>query len=151
MINLYNSLVYPYLLYGILVWGASSDVQLLPLVRLQKRIIRTITSSDFLAHTNPLFLKTKILKVEDVYLLQLGIFMFKLNVSSQISHPTHSHDTRSRLDALPVFQRLSICQRSLKYSGPKCWNSIPQAIKNCTHLNNFKLKYREHLIKQYDN
>ena len=37
-----------------------------PLIRMQKRIIRIITSSDFLTHTEPLFLQTNISNIENL-------------------------------------------------------------------------------------
>ena len=41
--------------------------------------VRLCTNSSFRDHTNPLFLKLKTLKVDDIYILQTGIFMFQLN------------------------------------------------------------------------
>lgn len=146
MIDLYYSLIYPHLLYGILAWGGSSDIHLQPLLLLQKKIIRTITSSNYLDHTDPLFHRTKILKIPDIYLLQLGIYMFKLSRSEGITFPNHSYDTRHCNDALPTFQRLAACQRSLEFSGPQCWNSIPLPIKSCGSLNSFKRLYKMHLL-----
>ena len=128
MINLYYSFIYPYFLYGVLVWGNSSDIHLNPLVLLQKRIIRTVTSSSYLAHTEPLFRLTKILKVEDVFKLYLGIYMFKKKINNALVHPSHSYHTRHSSDVVPDYQRLTKCQSSLSYIGPIQWNSIPQNI-----------------------
>ena len=108
LINLYYSLVYPYLLYGVLIWGGACESHLHPLILLQKKIIRTVTGSDFLATTKPLFYKTKILTVKDVYLFNLGIQMYKLQSSNSITLPDHSHFTRNRVNAVPTFQRLSL-------------------------------------------
>ena len=51
LLTLYNSLILPYLNYGILVWGHKST----KLVTLQKKIVRIITNSNFNAHFQPLF------------------------------------------------------------------------------------------------
>ena len=54
--HLYNSFVFPYLIYGIKVWGNTNAVHLDPIIKIQKKIIRTITFSHYLAHTEPIFL-----------------------------------------------------------------------------------------------
>jgi hypothetical protein len=149
LINLYYSLVYPYLIYGILIWGNASENNLSPLIILQKKIVRTITNSDFLAHTSPLFYQTKILRVKDVYRLNLGIHMYKEHSSNNISYPLHCYNTRTRNNASVRFQRLAQCQRSLSFNGPQCWNSIPIDIRMSTSLSIFKKRFKEHLLAGY--
>ena len=41
--HLYNSFVFPYLIYGIEVWGNTNAVHLDPIIKIQKKIVRTIT------------------------------------------------------------------------------------------------------------
>lgn len=148
LINLYYSLIYPYLIYGILIWGDAAKVHLNSLILLQKRIIRTITSSDYLAHTRPLFINTKILPIEHLYTYNLGIFMFKQHISKTITYPNHQYNTRAINNAVPKFQRLSQCQRSIHFNGPKCWNDIPSDIQSSKSLAVFKSKFREFLLNK---
>ena len=58
MLTLYYSLVYPYLLYSISIWGGTYPSHLEPLIIVLKRVIRLITNQDYLAHSSPLFKKT---------------------------------------------------------------------------------------------
>ena len=44
---------------------------------LQKKAIRIITHAHYIAYTDPLFSKLKLLKLDDLYKHQLGIFMNK--------------------------------------------------------------------------
>ena len=74
MLNLYYSLVYPHLLYGIEVWGSSFEYNLNRIYMLQKKIVRMMSYNDNkfeyhgpLAHTSPIFKKMVILKVTDVF------------------------------------------------------------------------------------
>ena len=76
---LYSTLILPYINYGVLAWGKSLKTQLDKLFLVQKRVIRTICDADFRAHTNPLFHRHRILKVEDIYYMQLGSLMYDLN------------------------------------------------------------------------
>ena len=50
--NLYYTFVYPYLIYGVEIWGNACSVYLDPLVKLQKKCLRIITFSSYL---EPLF------------------------------------------------------------------------------------------------
>ena len=149
LVNLYYAFIYPYLLYGVLVWGDASAVHLNPLLVIQKRIIRIITSSDYLAHTNPLFFKTKILRISEIYKFTLGNYMYSHHISGNLIHPSHNYNTRSRNNAIPTFQRLSQCQRSLTFNGPKLWSSIPLNIRTSRSKSVFKRKYKEYLLSEY--
>ena len=77
--------------------------------------------------------------------------MYKHYISNNIPYPSHSHDTRSRTDATLAFQRLSQCQRSLTYNGPKIWNSIPINIKNSPSISIFKNRFKHHLLENLEN
>ena len=57
--TLYSSLIASYINYGLLLWGSKSQKN----ETLQKKAIRLITNSEFLSHTNPLFIGMKILKI----------------------------------------------------------------------------------------
>ena len=60
---LYNSLIYPYLLYCSIIWGGNSIYKLNPILILQKKALRIIANADFRAHSSPLFTKYKLLKI----------------------------------------------------------------------------------------
>ena len=55
LINLYYTLVFPYLIYCNEVWGNASAVHLEPIITIQKRAIRTITFSSYLSPSEPFF------------------------------------------------------------------------------------------------
>ena len=141
MLNLY------YLIYCNIIWGGTGDVHLGQLKLLQKKFVRLITNSQFLDHTDPLFLKTGILKIDDIHSYLLSIHAFK-NISDYSSH-LHTHDTRNKDGLVPQFQRLSLTQRSVSYTVPKVWNSLPDYIKQCSTLSIFKSELKRFLIAQY--
>ena len=60
--TLYFTLIHSHLNYAILTWGYKCN----RLKKLQKRLIRVVTSSKYNAHTDPLFKITQILKLEDL-------------------------------------------------------------------------------------
>ena len=61
LLMLYHAYIFPYMTYCIEVWGCASQTQLNCLFLLQKKIIRIMNFSHYLAHTNPLFLTMKVL------------------------------------------------------------------------------------------
>ena len=69
LIQLYYSLIYPYLTYGISVWGNTYITTLKPLYMLQKRAVRIITFSAFDEHSSPLFKQLAILRLTDLVTL----------------------------------------------------------------------------------
>ena len=76
LLTLYNSFVLPYLNYAVLAWGGSLT-QYNSVTILQKRDVRIISNVGYREHTTPLFVKLNVLKLPDLYYLNLGKCMFK--------------------------------------------------------------------------
>ena len=74
ILTIYNSLFVSHINYGSLVWGTNIN----RISKMQKRVIRIITHSNYIAHTEPLFKKLKLLKVEDMFPLKILKFLHKL-------------------------------------------------------------------------
>ena len=72
---LYNSLIVSYMNYGLLLWGIHSH----KLELLQKKALRLMTNSNYLAHTTPLLIKHGLLNVRDMYKLKLLKFYYNLS------------------------------------------------------------------------
>ena len=79
LVQVYYSIIYSFLTYGIIVWGNTYSSNLQPLIILQKKAIRIITFSDFRAHTSPIFKQLSLLKLCDVVELQTALFMYQYN------------------------------------------------------------------------
>ena len=73
--NLY--FIYPYLIYGIEIWGNASKSYLEPLIKLQIKCIGTITFFHYLEHTDPSFKELKILKFTKLVTHRNALLMFK--------------------------------------------------------------------------
>lgn len=70
LVQLYYSLIYPYLTYGLITWGNTYQSAVHRLFILQKKSIRLITYSRFDEHTSPLFRRLDILKFNDLIFFQ---------------------------------------------------------------------------------
>ena len=63
LIQLYYTMIYPFLTYALTTWGNTYPTNLKPIITLQKKAIRILTFSDYNSHSSPLFLKLKLLKL----------------------------------------------------------------------------------------
>ena len=71
---LYYSLVHCHIIYGIMVWGGAQTIN--KIFILQKRAIHTICKCKYRDHTEPLFKKENILKINDIFKLHVNLFMY---------------------------------------------------------------------------
>ena len=138
----------PYLTYNIIVWGSTNPSHLNPLIILQKRIVRILAGSEYLAHSTPLFLKLSILKLLDLHKYFVCMYMFDERNREDFSI-NHNLNTRNRNNLQPKFHRLSKTQHALSYVGPKIWNDLPCNIKSVRSLPIFKRKLRNYLLSSY--
>ena len=74
--TIYYSMIHPYISYGLMLWGSAYKSYLHMIEILQKKAIRNVHKTKYNEHTMPLFRSSKILKIEDMYKLQLFMFMF---------------------------------------------------------------------------
>ena len=81
LILLYNTLILPHLSYCIEIWGNTYPTHLEPILRLQKRIVRLITFSNYLAHSDPLFTQLQILSIHQLCKFSTCTFVFDLKNS----------------------------------------------------------------------
>ena len=137
--SLYFSLFESHLSYGIPVWGSANRALTQKLFVLQKKAIRAITFSDFLAHTSPLFKDANVLKVADLFQYQVSSIMWDfdhntlpktLNLLFTKTKNTHSYGTRfANADKLTIDRVNSVKygDKSFKVIGATKLNEL----KNC--------------------
>ena len=52
---IYYAFVYPYLIYGNLIWGKAYKTHIQKIVNIQKKIVRLMTFMSYLEHSEPIF------------------------------------------------------------------------------------------------
>ena len=155
-LSLYYSLIYPYLNYCNIVWSTTYVTNLRRILILQKRIVRVLTNSSFLAHTAPLFIKLNLLDIYKINSLHTATFMFcfhkKLlppcfsnlfNVNKQV----HNYNTRNADQYRPHACKTNIKQFTILFSGPKLWNSLPDSVRKAETLGSFRNRMIKYLLK----
>ena len=172
LFTLYNTLILPYISYSNIAWATSNNTleqnhcpwtsnnptKLNNLFKLQKRAIRICTGSYYSSHTKQLFNKLKTLNIFDLNKLQTAIFMHRyLNNNLPKSFDCffskykdiHHYNTRNANNFVPIKPTLNMTKYSIKYTGPKIWNSLNLNLISSSSVQNFKANYKEHLISKY--
>ena len=79
LIKIYYSIIYPFLIYGAIVWGNTYKSNFLPLTLLQKKAIRIITLSSPRTHTSLFFKELNLLKFPDIVNYFTVLFMYQFH------------------------------------------------------------------------
>ena len=153
--QLYYTLAYPYFLYCNVIWAANYPSNLDKLSKIQKKLVRIISNSEFNAHTYPIFVNLKILRFDQINRYASALFIFKilnnfmlliLQNFFQFTSDIHRYSTRQSSNLYVPRSRTNLCNFSIKYHGALVWNSIPQNIRCSPSLYVFKSKLKTYLI-----
>jgi len=158
LLTLYYALIYPYLDYGITLWGSTHTSYVNTLFIKQKKAIRIITGAKYNEHTNPLFKELNLLKLNDLYELKVSKYMYSL-IKRTLPGPImkiitnnsliHSHNTRNRENPHINTRRTNIAAKSLRHKGPEIWYKIPNKIKLIKTINSFSKQIKNIVIDKY--
>ena len=156
--TLYFSLIHPYLDYGISLWGSTHNTYLKRLVTVQKKAIRIITNANYNSHSDPLFKKTNILKLDNLYELSVSKYMYALNNGTlpinlanafSQNRDIHRYNTRNQLNPHIQSRRTNIASRNIKHRGPDIWCNIPNEIKTSKTIKSFTNRIKKLYICKY--
>ena len=164
LISVYYSIFYSHIIYGCSVWAMTTKINLDIITVLQKKCIRIINFADFNSHTNELYDKNQLLKLDDIIKIeQLKlVFNFKdkklpkdlLNLF-QLNSEIHSHITRNVKNEgihIPQINTSTYGNKSIRFSAPVLWNTL---LKTNNEINNIKstsaLKFylKKHYLSYY--
>ena len=156
---LYTSLILPHFHYGILAWGMFST----RLFKLQQKAVRMINNSKYNAHTDPLFKSLNLMKIDDIFKLNVFKFYFKYCHNQLPSffqgfifkHRSdfHSYNIRSKSTLNINKTRTKAAEVSLRNITAKIVNEAPNCVtdKIYTHsLQGFSFYIKQHYINLYD-
>ena len=158
LLTIYHSLVACHFNNNLLIWGNDSDA----LFKLQKKAVRILSNEHFLAHTTPIFCRLNILKLSDLYSLQLLKFYYKFenrclpnslqSLRIRKNSSFHSYNTRSHDKfSIPVHKH-HFYHKSLVYTIVSFSNDLTPMIKSkiFTHsLDSLVLRFKASVISSY--
>jgi hypothetical protein len=158
-LQLYHSLVEPYLHYCCLIWGSNTtNVHLNKLHKLQKKCTRIITFSDYIAPSQPIMDRLGVLNIYDLFKMQLYTSMYRymhdllpkcLNVAFELRLNVHNHYTRNCSKLNVPFCRTKFRQATIAYLGPILWYLLDEALQQSSSITLFKRKIKEYLISMH--
>ena len=131
--NMYFTFIYPYLIYCLEIWGNTYETHLNPLIKIQKRSIRTITFSHYQDHTGPLFDRLNILDLKKLVIQRISLLMFKchhniltspLNDLFTVNNTQHNHYTRQHADLHVNTGSRENVYSLFSFHGIHIWNHI---------------------------
>ena len=159
--SFYFAFIFSTISYCILVWGGifNCSVRGDSVLGLQRRIILNLFSKYFPQYSYGMILQElQILKANDMYKLKVGCFMYRLinnDISPSLSNylnlhsASHGINTRHRNDLIVPFPSVENIRLNFKYQFISVWNLVPQQIKNCQTLSQFKNAYKKYLLSRY--
>lgn len=159
LLTIYNSLILSHLHYGILCWGFSGH----KLFKSQKKAIRVVCKEKYNAHTDNLFKKLKLLKIEDIFKQQCLKFYYKLR-QNKLPHyfstnfrfiqnaDVHDRPLRNRNQfRMNRVNRLAT-RKTVRHFIPSLLNTTPDEILNSIgtiSIHSFKRRIKKIYINAY--
>jgi hypothetical protein len=127
LVMVYHALFHCHVSYGLLLWGHSCRVP--DVLKLQKRALRIITSSDFRATCRPLFARLGIFTLVGHFILLCVLYVKENQPVLSTCGEFHHHNTRQRdrLDTPRV--RLARTQAGYKLLAIRLFNHLPVRIQ----------------------
>jgi hypothetical protein len=155
--TLYCSLILPYLLYCVEVWGNTYSSNLNAIILLQKKAIRIIANVPRLEHTNDIFMNFKLLKFMDLVKLSTLLVMFRaynINLPSNLQkcfsiNINTNLATRRKNKFTVNYVRTTKKAMCLSVKGVKLWNSLDLKFTLCNNINLFKNNLKQCYLDEY--
>ena len=149
---MYHAHISSILNYCNIIWSNTYDTHTLPVMKMQKRIIRNVTRSAFRDHTAPLFKQTQILPIEGVRKLSIAMYIFKNQLTFPGLLARHNYPTRQRDRLRPPLHNNTLFEKSFLYQAPQIWNEItkhftPDVWTTLT-VNTFRKRVKKYLLEQ---
>ena len=142
--TLYFSLIQSSLNYSLLAWGFNCG----RLKTLQKKVIRIITNSKYNAHTEPIMKDLGILKLEDLFKLNMCKWYYRfihkelpeyfLSYTIRHQFEIHNYNTRHNSYVLPPAIRIKAARYCLRNHISVVINAIPSNVITKIETHSYK-------------
>ena len=153
---LYETLIKPFITYGIEAWYSAPGYIVNKTRVLQKKSIRAICNLPYNSHTNDHFKNLKLLPIDDIFKENITVFIYQTlkagqnkNISGSFVHhrDVHIHETRNRDDLVLPRTRKSRTQQGFLSRGIKIWNTLTDDIRNSNTAKQFRNRVKKNLIE----
>ena len=124
LLTIYHTLIHSHILYGLLLWGSQYE----RIEKLQKKAIRVVANSPYISHTTPIFKTMNILKINDLFDIQLFKLYYRI-VNNRLPSYFRSFDPHVRNEE----------HYNLRYSTLRLPMTRREYYVQCTKYQFFKL------------
>ena len=156
LVNLYNSYIYPYLIYCVESWGNVANCHLDPLYILQKKIVRIITFSNYDVHSQVIFKELNILPLYHLIQNRISFMMYKHvngllpDVMSELyvnNNEIHDHFTRQSHLFHTTRGHTNVYARSFGSISPRLWNALQNRINVNVSISKFEINSKVYFLE----
>jgi hypothetical protein len=124
-----------------------------------KKAIRTISKTNYNAHTEPLFKNLHILKLNDIFTLQLSKLMHSyMHISLPdplmnmftINRNIHLYETRHQHQPHILQRKTAFISKTFIHQAPEAWYKLPEKIRQLRSGNSFNRYIKKYLTNCYN-
>ena len=144
LLRVYYGIFCSIMSYGILYWGGASDAYRIFI--LQKKVIRIMFGLKSMESCKEAFRKLRILTFPSLYLLTLLNHTKKCQADFVPRNEIHSYPTRGSNLIHQPFSRLTVGQKSFEYMAIKCYNKLPDTLKQIKSQTGFSTSLKKILV-----
>lgn len=145
--TIYFGLVYPFLSYGIVLWGGASSVHLNRIFVLQKKAIRIIAKVSPRTSCKTYFVDFNILTLYGMYIFQ-SIMLVKSDGKFTVKNrELHNYNTRNKCDFHMLHKKSILTGNSPYNRGSIFYNALPLELKKLEGKH-FQISLKKWLIKK---
>ena len=160
---IYDSLLMSHVQYGLEIWGGcTSSKGKKRLIGIQKKAIRHLTRSHYVAHTEPRMKSLGLLRFNDQFLLQTSGLAHDiinkrcpvtLHNKLDLQKDSHHYPLRSVAENPQELRETLANRRQIRLGfttlGPKTWNDLPKKIKEIKSRKGFRKKLKSFILNGY--
>jgi len=155
--EIYHALIHSYIRYGTIAWGTASKTSLKQLQTIINRAVRIISFSPTRSiDLNPLFEILEILKIEDIYDLEIAKFTFRdknnllpATIAKYFETRVNENSLRTRSrpsNTIQIVHNSIYGSKSIQIRSQEVWKKVPSEIKDSPWMSSFKRRFKSHLL-----
>jgi len=154
-LSIYYSLIFSRVSYAVVSWGRGNVTNSEKIERILSRARRLVGCNcvQDRVHVKGILSYDSIFRyftaVKLFQIVKLELHSYFCDVFDSL-RPVHGHLTRFSCQSkfnTPAYTKTK-CQKSFKYQSVSVWNSLPDEIKSCDTLNEFKCQLKKFLIQE---
>ena len=146
-LTLYYSYIYPYMIYCIEAWGNASNCHLVQLYKIQTKVIRLISYTNYDISSATTFKKLEILPLNKLVYNRIGIMMYKyfnnllppaINDLYVSNIDVHKYSTRQKHLLYLNKSNINVYAKSFGITSVRVWNALQSKIDVNVLISKFK-------------